>query len=347
MPNYPGKTKGTRRITVYHQGKQLEKVIRGSLRDGDEYEARWKLELRQSGVVDPKIIPLFSTFCVERYAPYARANLKASTWNKVRKYQVDSIVKKLGHLRLTGIRFEDVESFKGARKRDGNRASSINNELRVLRTIWNFALDLGYPMPRIKWKRVKVRGEGRAKAWSLAQVQSIYTATVERYPILLPMMVFLMNTGCRKGEAIACEWDWVDEPQMMIRIPSNEFWQPKNGLPREVPMTESVRSVLVRRHPKYVFPNRNGDRYVDFPKDIWWEIVEAAGVTGGPHQFRHTFASHFLAKRPDLFLLAQVLGHSHQRVTELYSHMLPDHLEKARNVVDVAPAFSLPPENSG
>jgi hypothetical protein len=42
---------------------------------------------------------------------------------------------------------------------------------------------------------------------------------------------------------------------------------------------------------------------------------------------------------PDLFLLAQVLGHSHQRVTELYTHLLPGHLARARNAVNLGPAL--------
>jgi hypothetical protein len=42
---------------------------------------------------------------------------------------------------------------------------------------------------------------------------------------------------------------------------------------------------------------------------------------------------------PDLFLLAHVLGHSHQRVTELYAHLLPDHLARARNAVNLGPTL--------
>ena len=71
---------------------------------------------------------------------------------------------------------------------------------------------------------------------------------------------------------------------------------------------------------------------------------KAPALKGGPHKARHTYASHFLRTRPDLFLLGRVLGHSHSRVTELYGHLLPDHLAEARNVVQFAsPAASPPP----
>jgi len=37
--------------------------------------------------------------------------------------------------------------------------------------------------------------------------------------------------------------------------------------------------------------------------------------------------------------LAQVLGHSDQRVTELYAHLLPGHLARARNAVNLGPSL--------
>jgi integrase len=87
-----------------------------------------------------------------------------------------------------------------------------------------------------------------------------------------------------------------------------------------------------------VFPSTLGERYAAFPREAFLRVTAAAKLKGGPHTTRHTFASHFLLAVPDLFLLAQVLGHSHQRTTELYSHLLPGHLERARNAVNFSPA---------
>ncbi len=349
MSNYPGRTKGTRRIVIWHKGKREEKIIIGTKTDGDEWEARRRLELSGQDTVDPKRIPAFSDFCVSRYKPHAERHLKGSTWNTVRVYQVDTLCKVIGHLKITDVpRPEAIERYKAERSkakvfRHGAwhpmKPSSINNELRVLRTILNWARELGYSVPVFKWKKLPIRGKARARAWTGEQIQALYSAAKDRAPELVPMFVFLMNTGCRKGEAIVAEWSWVDLDEGYLRIPSNEAWQPKNGEPREVPIADALRAALggPRRHPKYLFPTQLRSRYAYFPKDIFDDIRTAAGVTGGPHGFRHTFASHFLKNRPDLFLLGQVMGHSHQRVTELYSHMLPDHLALARNAVNIAP----------
>ena len=61
-------------------------------------------------------------------------------------------------------------------------------------------------------------------------------------------------------------------------------------------------------------------------------------MKGGAHTLRHTYASYFLQTK-SLAALAGVLGHSHTRVTELYAHLLPNHLEGARNAVSFAPTI--------
>ena len=94
-----------------------------------------------------------------------------------------------------------------------------------------------------------------------------------------------------------------------------------------------------REHPTVVFPNSLGAAYECFPKELFWEALKQAGITGHPHMTRHTYASHFLATVPDLFLLAQVLGHSSIRITELYSHMLPGRLNRAKNAVSIGLDF--------
>ncbi len=88
-----------------------------------------------------------------------------------------------------------------------------------------------------------------------------------------------------------------------------------------------------------MFPCSTGERWTCWPKLQFDRARKAAGLRGGPHTLRHTFASHFLAGQPDIGLLAQVLGHSEESVTRLYQHMVPERLARARNVVSIG----LPP----
>lgn len=345
MPVYKGRRKETFRVVLWARlpgtarSRSHEWIVKGSKRDAEEFEAKKRLELAAGQTQDFRAAPSFSEFSSNHYRPHAEKHLKASTWRKVRIYQVATLEEFFGDKRLTSIQLADIEAFKAKRLAKGNQPSSVNNELRVLRTMWTFATDLGFRMPVVKWKKLPVRGKGRARAWSDAEIQKLFHATKSRCPELLPVLVFLLNTGCRKGEAIAAEWTWVDLPGKMLRIPSNEFWQPKTDEPREIPLGPALMALLAKHptHGRWVFVNRDGNRYAEFPKDIFWDILDEAGITGTPHMTRHTFASHFLKKVPDLFLLSKVLGHSQQRTSELYSHMLGDHLKRARGAVHLVP----------
>jgi integrase len=338
MPNYKGKRPGTRRIVLWTRGKPQEWIVRGSKRDGDEFEAKKRLELRsQLAPSARRVAVTFFALC-EEYAVHAERHLKASTWNS-RKFQIDALTTHMGAMRLPEIHSGVVEDFKKKRLDDKLMPSSINNELRVLRTVLKWGAEVGHDVPVVKWRRLPERGASRVRAFSRTEIERIYASCRLKAPTLLPMLVFLLNTGCRRGEAVAAEWSWIDFDASMVRIPSNEHWQPKNGRPREIPMSDVVRAVLSgpRKHPRWVFPTVYGKQFRSFPKELWERLVKHAGLTGGVHQTRHTFASHFLSVTGDLFLLAQILGHSHSRVTELYAHLLPDHLGRARNAVNMAP----------
>ncbi len=333
---YKGRRPGTRRVVIWAKGKAHEWVVTGTKAEAEAFEARKRLEL-QADQLSARTAPTFCDFCLQKYQPYAETNLKESTWRKSRKYQVANLIEFFGSMRLTAIDTGVVEDFKSERIDEVGR-TTVNNELRLLGTILRYGRELGFPCGTPKIVKLKV-GERRVRAWTRDELELLFVKARSISVDLQRMIIFLVNTGCRKGEAIAAEWDWIDFDAGMIRIPSNEYWQPKNGKPREVPMSDACRAILSLspKSDRWVFPNRSLRRYAEFPKDLFWDARDAAGLTGGVHQLRHTFASHFLQEVPDLFLLAQVLGHSHQRTTELYAHLLPGHLERARNAVNLGP----------
>lgn len=333
MPNYAGRTKGTRRISISINGARHERIVQGTKAEGDEFEAQWRIELA-ANLHDTRVVPRFSKLCVEKYSPYAEANLAKTTW-RARRNIIATLVEFFGEKKLSTFAASDLEAFKAHRKaRVG--AYSLNTELRALLTVLHWAKKNGYrvSIPPVKYlKEVK----GRPRIWTPEQVTTLLELCRVWDADLLPILLFLVNTGCRKGESIAAEWSWIDLKADMIRIPATEFWKPKNATAREVPIGDALRPMLSgpRRSDRWVFPNRDGDRFAYFP-DVRFKIVQdKAKLWGGIHTLRHVYASLFLQSTPDLFLLAQVLGHSHERITAIYAHLLPEHLSRARNAVNV------------
>lgn len=336
MPNYKGRRKGTRRVVLSVRGIPREWIVEGTKKDADEFEAKKRIEI-QAGTLSTRVSPTLKEFCAKVYAPHAVDHLQASTWY-VRVYQIKALVRHLGGKRLVELTEDAIATYKSARVREGVLPGTVNNELNILTTIVRFAIRRGYPAAAPKWQRFPRAAKGRARAWTTEEVTKILAATREAAPEIRPLLVFMLNTGVRKGEALACEWSWIDHEAGLLRIPVTASFQPKDKEAREVPLGKAALAALdeqVGKNDRWVFPNSLGGRFVRFPFVKLCRTLDAAQVKGHVHMTRHTYASHFLRACPDMPLLARILGHSTTYMTELYSHMLPGHLALGRDAVNL------------
>ena len=73
-------------------------------------------------------------------------------------------------------------------------------------------------------------------------------------------------------------------------------------------------------------------------KSVYRRIFALAGVRGGPHALRHTFATEYLRAGGDLYRLSRILGHSNTRITERYLHLVAEDLiEEHRRISPALP----------
>jgi len=340
MPVYK-KDKDRWRVVIAQGGRRQDFVIRGTRADAIAFEARTRAGLERSGtkLAESRVAPRFCDFCVETYRAHAEMQLRASTW-KIRQYHVATLVGHLGDRQLTDLDNAAIESFKRARHSEGKAARTINAELASLQAILSYARRIGVPCTKPDFLWLRTVKSKRAKPWSSEEIDRLFRAAQEDALFLVPLMTFLVNTGCRKTEALHVTWEHIDFERGLVRIWPSDEWRPKDDEPREIPMSDTLRAMLLslKRTSRFVFPAAGGDRYAFWPKRSFDRVRDLAGLTGGAHTLRHTFASHFLASQPDVFLLARILGHDDTAVTRIYSHLLPGHLDRARNAVNIAPA---------
>lgn len=160
-----------------------------------------------------------------------------------------------------------------------------------------------------------------------------YVGKSPKYKCWLPLIVFLLGTGCRIGEAAGLYWSNVDFDNNMIHIDhslttisgKHSITEPKtdNGY-RDIPMLDDVKNTLkalyVDGAEGYVFVNRHGhfiDRNyfnatlkkicrdfnlqsedVKLPEDI------------SPHVLRHTFCTRMCENESNVKVIQAVMGHS-------------------------------------
>ncbi len=362
-------------------GRRKKLTFRGSKKDANAYEARKRIELGATGVHRQKDAPTFLAFSAEHYQPHAKMTLRATTWG-VRRYQLASLSAHFDTTRLTHITTAMVEAYKQWRIKAVDKVT-INGELNVLSAVLRYARHLQIPCASPTIQRFKIpKRKGKAKAFSREEVGFILAGASSVSPDIGVLVKFLAETGCRRSEAINLPWTRVDLERAMVRIWSDDEagededdYEVKSR-DREVTLSDGVVRALEAQRSRagdspWVFPVRTnrasrggrehtkGERYASWPKYTWSRALdkatelrraattkEAPKIAGGPHRLRHTFASMFLEAKPDLFALARVLGHSHTRVTELYAHLLPDHLATTRNVVVFETAVANHPQTT-
>jgi integrase len=151
-----------------------------------------------------------------------------------------------------------------------------------------------------------------------------------------------LYTGMRLGEIQALQWDCVDFGARQITV-KRTFCQKegrtkdrtKTKKIRRVPINTSLAEVLVELKngstTEYVWPNFN----YHHASKILRRVAKAVGVKPIRfHDLRHSFASNFVMRGGSIYKLQRLLGHTSIQMTERYSHLSPDHLADATELLD-------------
>jgi len=147
------------------------------------------------------------------------------------------------------------------------------------------------------------------------------------------VLELLYSTGIRVSELAGLDWRDVDRRAEVVRVLG------KGRKERIVPVGATALAALDdyrrrwpasrRRDPDAVFLNARGTRLtVRSVARIAARWVERAAtrMRGGPHAFRHSFATHLLGAGADLRAIQELLGHARLSTTQQYTHVDFAHL---------------------
>jgi len=147
---------------------------------------------------------------------------------------------------------------------------------------------------------------------------------------LKPIIIFAVNTGCRKEEILSITWSQIDLTHGFITLHKT-----KNAEMRMIPINKPLRELLEEMQKEkscdYVFVNsKTNNRLLDL-KRSYRTAVKAAKLTGEVvfHTLRHTFASHLVMAGVDIATVSRLMGHKSIAMTMRYSHLAPNHLSNA------------------
>lgn len=161
---------------------------------------------------------------------------------------------------------------------------------------------------------------------------------------LYAMLETLYASGLRVSELISLPFTAIHPSKSFLLIKG------KGGKERLVPLSEpalnalktylTVRpSFLVRsglKGQKWLFPSNSKEGHLTRQRfgQLLKELAKAAGLDPdkiSPHVIRHAFATHLLTHGADLLAIQKLLGHADLSTTQIYTHVVTDHLKNLVN----------------
>ncbi|KLW25411.1 MULTISPECIES: tyrosine-type recombinase/integrase [Enterobacter cloacae complex] len=133
---------------------------------------------------------------------------------------------------------------------------------------------------------------------------------------VLTVSKICLATGARWSEAEELEGAQVTPYRITYR-------NTKNKKVRSVPISKELYDEIPKKRGRLFTPCRK----------IFERIIDKAGIElpvgQCTHVLRHTFASHFMMNGGNILVLKEILGHSDIKMTMIYAHFAPTHLEDA------------------
>ncbi|AEV15110.1 DNA integration/recombination/inversion protein [Thermus sp. CCB_US3_UF1] len=271
----------------------------------------------------------------------------------------------LGRMRLQEVRPLHVQRVVD-QLRQGYAPRTVRKVLNRLRALFQRACELEL-LPRNPAGAIRLRlpqGERAARALEPQEVlRLLEVADGARSREMALLLRLLLETGLRRGEALALQWRDVDLERGELRVwrswtkvnGKGDFTQPKTRTARRVvPLPQSLllrlrawKEELAQRLPQEVLEEAflfGGNK--PFDPDAFNHYLRRLAQRAGlgkvrVHDLRHTWASLALSRGIPLEVVSERLGHASPHVTlGIYRHLLEE--ERRGYVVDLETLLGLP-----
>jgi len=283
--------------------------------------------IRMAEGLDPvsEIVPIMlsefvAVYLQERY----RLNMAQSTIS-TDSYALNRLQHYTGDCRMTTINGDIVRRYRD-HKLTYLKPTSVAIELRHLKAAFSWAVE----KPGTKYLRAnpfKQRGlipssvkPSVPPCLSPDEKQRFFDAIDD--PEHKLMFQFMLLTGCRRGEVVKLCWEDFDLQKHLLI-----FQKTKSGQDRVIPISLELMQILVnldRSKPK-PFPY-----HPDWLTHLFKKYLRGSGIEKDFHLhcLRHTAATDLLRQRVPLIQIKEFLGHSSVKVTEIYTHALPEDMRQ-------------------
>lgn len=271
-------------------------------------------------------------FANEHYLPFVESRNRACRNDRTMLQK--RILPLFGHLPLSDIKRHEIQKFHTSLRDEELAGATCDHYVKLIRHSLNLAVEWEFldKNPADKIPLFKEDNKRERYLTEEEQERLLASIRVEKNRTIALMVLFLLSTGARRGEAFTATWDNIDIPNKVWRISANNS---KSKKVRAVPLNETAIQVLetvprVEGSP-YVFTSaRSKSGQFNDIKKSWTRIRERAGLPDlRLHDLRHQYASLLVNGGRSLYEVQAILGHSDPTITMRYAHLSASSLQEA------------------
>ena len=257
------------------------------------------------------------------------------------------VIPHFGKADIAKVGLAQIDALKNQCLKKGLNPKTINKVMTMIRQILLYAVDCGYIKTLPFHRSLLLKTFNRQyNFFESHEVRMLLMRNQNEY--YYPIIYLMMHTGMRPGEIMGLCWDRVNAIANRIEITRTMSARrvlqekTKGGRARYFPLNDQLKRFFLelrkqQRDPKFVFVDPKGEPYSPdhFNQRYFKGACERAGVRVLRfYDIRHTYASHFMMNKGNLYELKALLGHANIEETEIYAHLSPEHLEKASLIVN-------------
>lgn len=274
-----------------------------------------------------------------------------STYANYSRY-ISRFIAKVGDIEIDKVTNRQVRTYIKEMQSKNYKKKTLNLALTSIKSMFKYAVDEEYLevspilMKKLKEDDIKeidiLTEDELKKLCNYNKKERLYTRFRD-YCILIT----LMDTGARAKELINIKLEDIKEDCIELRVT-------KNGKPRQVPLSKTLKKALLRlsryrteyfnkidKIPhEYLFVSRTGRQ---LPRanlnDVIIKACEKCGIErhkAYPHNLRHSFACLTMEKSGNVHMVSKLLGHSIIAITDIYLKGFKD-----KNLIEQAKQYTI------
>jgi integrase len=232
-----------------------------------------------------------------------------------------------GNRKIPEITPKLVYEYKNKRRSEEASPCTINRELALMKHAFNLAIREWEWTTTNPVIRVSMEKEPPSRdRWLTWEEEEALLSVSPQW--LKEIIVFAVETGCRREEILSLAWKDVDIFKKVVTI-----FAKKTGDRRTIPLTARAFEIFVSKEKartkrgsikreEFVFPHP-GRQKVNFHTLRWAfeKALEKAEIEGFRfHDLRHTFASRLAQQGVDPYTIQKLMGHKTFTTTQRYAH---------------------------